>query len=394
LLKRFNIFDRLPGVFEAFSSTQESRMLRVVDGLAGVAIGTPQVISGRDAGSVGLVGDPEATERSRNARRVRPADEALSASVLVNSVGVPVTVTGMAQQDVPGQLVSHSLGIVRISQVSEGAAMIRRMPHLTERTHPGYVNVWIQLAGSATVFQDGREATVGPGELVVSDTTRPYQLDFLDAHRTVVVTFPRDLIRLGSRGIAEVTARTISGGHGLGALVSLFLTGVIRQLERHELPASVQLSDAVIDLLGAMLAEQLSHLVQVPRLNQQRTLLLRIQSFIDGHLEDPDLRSEMIANAHHISERYLQKLFKSDGRTVARYIRDRRLDRCRRDLLDPRLASRPVAVVGVRWGLTSPAHFSRVFRATYGCSPREFRASAGRMERPPTFGGGALSAVP
>jgi hypothetical protein len=111
----------------------------------------------RDAGSVGLVGNPEATEQSRNARRDRPAYDALSASVLVNSIGVPVTVTGMARQDLPGQLVSHSLGIVRISQVSEGAAMIRRMPHLKERTHPGYVNVWIQLARSATVFQDGRE---------------------------------------------------------------------------------------------------------------------------------------------------------------------------------------------------------------------------------------------
>jgi AraC-like DNA-binding protein len=303
-------------------------------------------------------------------------------SVLVRMMGVPVAVAGEADDAPAGQIVSHSVGPVRISLVCGGPAALRRTPRMIQRANPGHVNVCVQRTGSVTVSQDGRQATVEPGELVICDTTRPYQLVFPDVHGTVVVAVPAHLIRVGSRSLAEITARTISDGHGLGALVSPFLTGVVRQLERGELPASVQLSDAVIDLLTAMCAEQFSRLPQVPARSHERALLLRIQSFIEGHLGDHDLRPEMIANAHHISERYLQKLFKADGHTVTGYIRDRRLDRCRRDLLDPRLASRPVAVVGIRWGLASPAYFSRAFKAAYGCGPREFRASAGRAGGP------------
>jgi AraC-like DNA-binding protein len=36
-----------------------------------------------------------------------------------------------------------------------------------------------------------------------------------------------------------------------------------------------------------------------------------------------------------------------------------------------------VAAVGARWGYPDPAHFSRLFKATYGMGPRDYRASQG-----------------
>jgi AraC-like DNA-binding protein len=63
---------------------------------------------------------------------------------------------------------------------------------------------------------------------------------------------------------------------------------------------------------------------------------------------------------------------------VAAWIRERRLERCRRDLLDPVLAERPVSAVAARWGLTDPAAFSRLFRAAYGVPPLEYRRTMGR----------------
>ena len=55
------------------------------------------------------------------------------------------------------------------------------------------------------------------------------------------------------------------------------------------------------------------------------------------------------------------------------FIRSARLDRCRRDLLDPAFADQPISAIASRWGLPSAPHFSRLFRQAYGCSPREFR---------------------
>ena len=66
------------------------------------------------------------------------------------------------------------------------------------------------------------------------------------------------------------------------------------------------------------------------------------------------------------------------------FIRSARLDRCRRDLLDPAFADQPISAIASRWGLPSAPHFSRLFRQAYGCSPREFRRDAavsGRVRR-------------
>ena len=75
-----------------------------------------------------------------------------------------------------------------------------------------------------------------------------------------------------------------------------------------------------------------------------------------------------------MSTRHLQKLFKADGLTVTDWIRERRLAGCRRDLRDPAHADETILTIATRWGLTNAAHFSRSFRALYGCTPSEFRA--------------------
>jgi hypothetical protein len=56
----------------------------------------------------------------------------------------------------------------------------------------------------------------------------------------------------------------------------------------------------------------------------------------------------------------------------------RRLEQCRRDLLDPGRRDVPVSTVAARCGLPNPAHFSRAFRAAYGLAPAEYRQVAGR----------------
>ncbi|MFF7653109.1 helix-turn-helix transcriptional regulator [Streptomyces sp. NPDC007983] len=72
--------------------------------------------------------------------------------------------------------------------------------------------------------------------------------------------------------------------------------------------------------------------------------------------------------------RYLHKLFQEQRTTVGRWIRQRRLEECRKELARGGRSSRTVAAVAQHWGFISPAHFSRVFRAAYGMSPREWQA--------------------
>lgn len=110
-------------------------------------------------------------------------------------------------------------------------------------------------------------------------------------------------------------------------------------------------------------------------------LVDRIQAFIRENLGDAGLTPSAIAAAHHISLRSLQKLFRQEGWTVAGWIREHRLERCRRDLADPALAGHSITAIAARWAFTSPAHFSQAFRNAYGVPPRQFRRTASGRTR-------------
>ena len=109
--------------------------------------------------------------------------------------------------------------------------------------------------------------------------------------------------------------------------------------------------------------------------HDNRALVQRIRSHIDRNLASTDLSPASIASAHFISTRHLHGLFQEQGVTVSTWIRTRRLEQCRRDLLDPMLADRPVAAIAARWGFVDAAHFSRSFKTAFGISPSEYRAA-------------------
>lgn len=106
-----------------------------------------------------------------------------------------------------------------------------------------------------------------------------------------------------------------------------------------------------------------------------RTQLHQAKAHIELRLGEPDLCPAVIAAAQHISVRLLHKLFSADGQTVASWIRQRRLERVRQDLVHPRYARLPIIAIAGRSGFVNAAHFSRVFKATYGTSPSDYRRS-------------------
>ncbi|MFE9445141.1 helix-turn-helix domain-containing protein [Streptomyces sp. NPDC006602] len=132
------------------------------------------------------------------------------------------------------------------------------------------------------------------------------------------------------------------------------------------------LAGNVVDLLTVLADEQLGRISQGTP-SGDAAMLLQLRTFIGRHLADPELTPEVIARAHRISVRYLHKLFEGEDTTVSRWIQSRRLEACRRDLLHREATNRTVVAVAQRWGFTSAAHFSRVFRDAYGMPPSEWR---------------------
>jgi AraC-like DNA-binding protein len=296
----------------------------------------------------------------------------------------PAIVRPPAEPTAPERLVVGDLGAVRVAEMSvawttpSARCEALRTPRIIRRADPEAYRVDVVLRGQMVVEQDGRRSRLGPGDLSLVDLSRPAYWATSSEH-ALAMNFPRALLPLRQQEVARLTGLRVPGERGSGALVSSFARQVVGQLDDLGAADGSRLGTAMVDMLTVALASRLDRERQVPPDSVQRAMLLRVHAFIEERLGDPGLSPGTVASAHHISERYLYKLFATEGLGVADWIRRRRLERCRRDLLDPALRTRPVAAIAARWGITNAAHFSRLFRAAYGLPPGEYR-TLGRFD--------------
>ncbi|WP_141584821.1 helix-turn-helix domain-containing protein [Actinomadura sp. WMMA1423] len=107
------------------------------------------------------------------------------------------------------------------------------------------------------------------------------------------------------------------------------------------------------DRTGRLVGERLGGVPPSPS-PEGAEMLRAIEEWIEARLHDPSLSPAAIAAAHHISVRQLYRVFQPTGTTVARYIRTRRLEHCRRELGDPFLGAQRIGAIAGRWGLRTP----------------------------------------
>jgi AraC-like DNA-binding protein len=106
-----------------------------------------------------------------------------------------------------------------------------------------------------------------------------------------------------------------------------------------------------------------------------QTMRQRIQRHIAAHLDSPALHVEALCAEFRISRSQLYRLFESLG-GVAHHIQMQRLTRACAELCNPAHDHRRIYEIAFALGFSSEAHFSRVFRATFGLSPSDARGRA------------------
>lgn len=287
---------------------------------------------------------------------------------------VPLAVGEVADDRFEGSISANWVGRLMIAELTSTAQDIQRTQRLIRRADAEYFQIAMVARGVGRVRQDGREALLRPGDCAAYETTRPFQWTFDDEWNAWVFTFPRGSVRLSEAQRRLLTARRLDGRQGISGVVSRFLLDLGRNNELLSGEQSerilAQSTDLVMTLLSGMVDDS-----DAVRSSVQRSLMFRIKDHIDRRLADPALGPEEIAAAANISTRYLHKLFAAEHRSVSEYIRGLRLDRCRRDLLDPRLDGQSISSIAFSWGFGDLSGFTRAFRATFGASPRDVRGA-------------------
>ena len=278
---------------------------------------------------------------------------------------------------VEGTVHSRTVGGLQLSRVHSVDQRVRRTAGLVRSDARSYLQIGLVERGQGRVQQDGRECWLEAGDYVVYETARPFSWE-LRAPRTaaawslLVLTWSRDSLSLPPVDSERLTARRLDGQSGM--------TGVLGRMIRD----LVCTQDVVGTWPGAEVAGELGRLVTAvaaadpgaaedpPDTPGRRALLREVRAHIEHHLGDPELDPARIAAAHFISVRQLHRLFAGQGETVSRYLRRRRLERCRDELLRSPEAS--LTAIAHRCGFPDPGVFGRTFRAAYGLSPSQYRA--------------------
>ena len=229
------------------------------------------------------------------------------------------------------------------------------------------------LAGHATLEQNGRLATLAPGDLVLYRGCKwPFRLELSGPHRYFLIGLDEraaGFLRHAGPMIANPELSRFASGRILTAAMAeiVGLVGQMGPLTRQEM------GEHITCMLRTLIRE--ASRPEPDPSDGRAAVFARVLEYVDEHLGG-ELSPESIAAAQHISVRYLHTVFQRHDDTVGQHIRRRRLDRIRRDLADPDLAHLPAYAVAVRWGLENPSHFSKLFRSEFGVSPQEFRYQA------------------
>lgn len=269
-----------------------------------------------------------------------------------------------------GTIRSGSLDILKLSVFDSTGCKINR----TQRSLRHDVNddllVSMQIVGTKILHQENRDAVLGVGDLVLIDPRRPFSLRLETGHKSLTVRVPRKDLQWRVGDIARLTTRKISGPET--ALASGFLSMLPERLHAFNEQTRASIAQQTLDLIALALTSNADR--DHVRLSSPReAALLRLKAIIEGALHNHALKPADLAAAAGISVRYANSLLAEQGTSLERYVVLRRLERCYRALTDVVQAHRTVSDIAYSHGFSDLSHFTRRFKARFGCVPSECR---------------------
>jgi AraC-like DNA-binding protein len=264
-------------------------------------------------------------------------------------------------------------GPVNFSSARSSANALHRTSALVRRDHVPQVFLAVQVRGTTVVDQAGNQAVLRRGDMAIYDSTRPYTVQNRQETELHYFRVPRDALALPQHRLDALRGTRISSRtNPLAAAVGSFFTTLAGSDALDRPDAADAVAEPSVQLIRALLAVH-AGADDLARDPLDGSLVLRVQQYVRDHLHERDLTAGRIAAAHHISVRHLYAALARAGISLHASIQTQRLEECRRELRDPRRAHLAVATIGSRWGFVDPSHFGRLFKASYGTTPNEWR---------------------
>lgn len=231
-----------------------------------------------------------------------------------------------------------------------------------------YYGLLLILVGNESVECRGNHSILNPGNFLLWDTTIPTSFRLYSHINKITLFVPQDHMRNALPHVDTLVGKSIDWQSGLGAVTSSMISALSSQAGHIDARQEYAAAETTLGLISACLWGEPAMIFSVTGAN----LISRIKDHIEENLEDPDLSPQSLAQHFGISVRYLHFLFKDEKYSVSHWILERRLERCRSELVRAGIRKN-ITDIAFQWGFNDSAHFCRTFKKRYGFSPREYR---------------------
>ncbi len=214
----------------------------------------------------------------------------------------------------------------------------------------------------------GRDITINPQVVSLIDLGRTIQAT-ADSSTSFNIVIPREVMREYAGGLNGLHGRTVATNTPQGRIMVEHLRNLWSVLPSAQASDAQDLAAATAALTGALFHASTGQPADDSPSFGKATLDALCR-YIDAHLDSPELGVTALCRAFHLSRSNVYRLFKPIGGVEA-FIRDRRLLRCYHELRGARRGEQRITDIASTWGFSSPSHFTRLFRGTFGVSPSE-----------------------
>ena len=261
-----------------------------------------------------------------------------------------------------------------IRSITKGAEHhVKRTQALIDSSVQNNFFIAYVLSGEASLSQEDSSSTLRVGDIAILDSTRTYSIDVFNNLDALWVSVPRHRLEGRLNSLINIMAQRINGTEGIGFIISSLLKAALNEVTRIKTNEANRISNHLLDLISLGLKNNETESVKNNTSSYLKSTLRRIQDYIENRLDDEELTPLNIAKANSISIRYLSKLFEREGISTARWIRMRRLERCRSDIESIDKCHRSVSEIAYSHGFNNISSFNRAFRQHFKVSPNMLR---------------------
>lgn len=250
----------------------------------------------------------------------------------------------------------------RISELQAGAHTVHGDHVVARSGDPDCIKILIQTGGRSFLHQAGHRVEIGPTTAIAYDPVRPYSLVNPEPVHLHILQIPRKAWLSQFPALQRPLTMPMRRSGGTGTLLA-YMSRILAGL------SPVQVSDPLV-LIGRLLPHSV-----LDDVGSLVTLRDRATRAIEAELHQPGLDISWLAHKLGCSPRYVQRAFAEVGLTPLDYLWRRRAERAFGELSAP-ADIRSISEIAFALGFSSSAHFSRVFRQHFECSPRDVRLSA------------------